>query len=180
MRATKRKSRIAIVLMAVAAIVTLGVNGLGAGAVGGGLYRESVETSQSAGLTASTTQLLATNQVFVEPALPIEARISSSFAEGRATEEFSSLLHGMGPDEVGLVLLSIPDLGPELESDPTKPSRIAPLFVARPAWAILYRDVELPIFGQQSEEVGNATSYHAPFIVFIDAVTGEFLDAESL
>lgn len=82
-----------------------------------------------------------------------------------------------------LAKITIADYGTELETDPTKPSRIDPSVRDRTAWIVVYDKVQLPVFGPFHPEQPQSSRpdyYTATFFVAVDASSGGFLSAESL
>lgn len=190
---TWKKVRVALAAAGLLVSAALVARGTEAGAASADQARVQEHAAVSVGLSASTVDLLANYRVFVVPMPDTRSVISSSVAVDRAFHEFGGILGAKAPYEQGLVLLTIPDLGVEHEPDPSKPSKISPLYIGRAAWALIYDDIEVPLVGKPASEDGELSlaeqqatpgdetnTYRAPFVIFLDARTGEFLDAESL
>ena len=57
---------------------------------------------------------------------------------------------------------------------------LARSFVDRPAWLVIYRGTTQPIFGPWRKEASGPTEYVADLAIFIDASTGDLLEALTL
>lgn len=88
-----------------------------------------------------------------------------------------------GPSEMSLARVTVSQSGTELQPDPTKPSRLKLDIDDRLCWLIVFDDAEVPILGPDpgaGVEPGSPGTYKATMFVLVDAVTGEFLRAETI
>lgn len=81
------------------------------------------------------------------------------------------LVADVAPTE-SLVLFTDEAYGPE---DPS--GRVQPLYLKRPAWAVVFPNVEVPIMGGVGMD---GDTYVGDMVVFIDADTGAILNAVAL
>ncbi|MGI8614802.1 MAG: hypothetical protein ACR2KL_12800 [Nocardioidaceae bacterium] len=103
--------------------------------------------------------------------------ISSGAAVTNAQRELT-LLGSSSPTAV-LQNFTDADYGTETQPDEQLPSAVSPAFSDRPAWVLSFPGVELPV--SAPEGMGDSPpSYTATQVVFIDAYSGEFLEAQSI
>lgn len=188
--------RVAATACAVALVVAIGLTARHseASAVPSGSALGAGPAASKVNISEATIERLAAYGVLVKDGADVAKPLSPDAAVTRAVQEFGLIVESLSPTEQELMLLTIPDLGVELQPDPSKESRIDPLYVDRPVWALFYERAEIPIIGHtaldaKAEELSGErqlndspepATYEAPFVIFLDAQTGEVLDAESL
>lgn len=92
---------------------------------------------------------------------------------------------GETPDQASLALVTEPLYGAELEPDPAKPSQISPVVKDRLSWVFVFNNVQVPVMGgpliasdgTRPKPTGDTSA--ESMVVVIDALTGEFLTAET-
>ena len=91
----------------------------------------------------------------------------------------SRSLPGVGEQEPEVVLVTFTDsiVGTRTSEEG---GELARSFVDRPAWLVIYRGTTQPIFGPWRKEASGPTEYVADLAVFIDASTGDLLEALTL
>jgi hypothetical protein len=96
-------------------------------------------------------------------------------ASGAVTTALSNFAWaGGGPPLPYLVRFTDPTFGPVA----TDQGPVAPLYVDRLAWLVVIHDAAQPILGPRSG--GQPRTYRATLAVFVDANTGDYLEAVAL
>lgn len=103
--------------------------------------------------------------------------ISLDTARSVAAKQFAFV--GKSPVvEASQARITVTDYGPEEKAEGRDTGKVTPLIQDRLAWGLVFDDVSVPVFGPITDEPG-PSSYQTQFFVIVDAVTGEFLSAES-
>lgn len=132
-----------------------------------GAARGATGTTQ--GMDPTLVERLRSNGIIVEPLQSDAGAISASDAVAAAGEAGSGdqSVHGVS----ALVSFTDTAYGPA-----DGKGGISPLFVDVPAWAVVFAGVETPLLGPS--DIADAY-YKADLVVFLDARTGEYLNAIS-
>lgn len=103
------------------------------------------------------------------------AGVDVKSAASNARKEFA-LAADVGVSSATLVKMTTPGVGRELETDPSRPSRISPMYSDRRAWVVTFENAPHVKRGPMSAsgETGSVAET-GTLVVFLDADTGEFL-----
>lgn len=144
-----------------------------------------VRSSDLPEISAKTARSLSSDGVSIEPlgakatelaVLPQAKAVRAAVAAFPGWIDESKLVEG------SLSSVTFENNGREQEPDPSKPSRIQLAVDHRPAWVLRFTGVPVPLLGAYNPEDPEAPPPEAApsdLIVFIDARSGEFINAQT-
>lgn len=145
------------------------------GAVVGALFRVGAVDAAAGvgpvtdGLDSKVAAELASRGISALPVSDASA-VSPDTAVTTAGSEFGFV--GSTIPTESLVRFTDPNQGP-VQPDGT----ILPSYVKTEAWAVVYRDIQMPILGHRLGAASVPATHPADFVVFVDAHTGRYLMA---
>lgn len=138
-------------------------------AIAGAMSLSASPTITTAPMSNATADALKQQGITVSD-LSADSTVSAKDAVAVARQELYAIA-GETPAEVSLVTFTDAEHGKELPD-----GTIEPTYADKAAWAVVMTGVEVPVFGPNVEG-RKVESYQGTLVVFVDAQSGDYLEA---